>query len=66
MDGNVVIFATPWGARLDIVRQVAAALAGKAVWDITNPLKPGMSELEIGTTTSAGEEARAAALGRGL
>jgi len=59
--GDVVILATPWGVTLDAVRPIAAALAGKIVWDTTNPLKPDMSGLEIGTTTSAGEEiARAA------
>ena len=42
---------------------VAAALAGKVVWDTTNPLKPDMSGLELGTTTSAGEEVARAAPG---
>lgn len=61
--GDVVIIATPWGATLDAVRDVAGALAGKIVWDATNPLKADMSGLEIGLTTSAGEEVAKAAPG---
>ena len=33
------------------------------MWDTTNPLKPDMSGLELGTTTSAGEEVARAAPG---
>ena len=61
--GEVVIVATPWGATLDAVGRVADALAGKTVWDTTNPLKADMSGLEIGTTTSGGEEIARAAPG---
>jgi predicted dinucleotide-binding enzyme len=53
--GEAVIVATPWGATLDAVRPVADALVGKIVWDTTNPLKPDMSGLTLGTTTSSGE-----------
>ena len=60
--GEVVILATPWGATLDAVRE-AGALAGKIVWDCTNPLLPDMSGLAIGTTTSGGETVAAAAPG---
>ena len=59
--GEVVILATPWGVTLEAVQGVADALAGKVVWDTTNPLKADMSGLEIGTTTSAGEEVARAA-----
>lgn len=63
--GEVVILATPWGVTLDVVRSLAGLLAGKTVWDCTNPFAPDMSELLIGTTTSAGEEiAKAAPLAR--
>jgi predicted dinucleotide-binding enzyme len=55
-DADVVILATPWGVTLDIVRKLSPLLAGKIVWDTTNPFAPDMSELLIGTTTSAGEE----------
>ena len=59
--GNIVILATPWAVTLDTVRGVARALAGKIVWDATNALKPDMSGLAIGTTTSGGEEVAKAA-----
>ena len=61
--GAVVIVATPWSVTLDVVTSVAGALDGKVVWDTTNPLKADMSGLEIGTTTSAGEQVAAAAPG---
>jgi len=61
--GEVVILATPWGAALDAVRAVAPLLAGKIVWDTTNPLNADMSGLAIGTTMSAGEEIAKAAPG---
>ena len=53
--GEVVILATPWAVTLDAVRSVADSLAGTIVWDATNPLKPDMSGLEVGTTSSGGE-----------
>jgi 8-hydroxy-5-deazaflavin:NADPH oxidoreductase len=59
--GDVVILATPWAATLDAVRSIASELDGKIVWDTTNPLKQDMSGLEIGLTTSAGEEVAKAA-----
>ena len=61
--GDVVILATPWAATLDAIRAVAPLVAGKVIWDTTNPLKADMSGLEIGTTTSAGETVAAAAPG---
>lgn len=59
--GEVVILATPWAVTLDLVHSLAGALAGKTVWDCTNPFAPDMTELLIGTTTSAGEEIAKAA-----
>ena len=59
--GEVVILATPWAVTLDLVRSLAGALDGKTVWDCTNPFSPDMTELLIGTTTSAGEEIAKAA-----
>jgi predicted dinucleotide-binding enzyme len=59
--GDAVILATPWAVTLEAVRGVAEALAGKVVWDATNSLKPDMSGLAIGTTTSGGEEVAKAA-----
>lgn len=61
--GEVIVLATPWGVTLETVRPVAAGLAGKIVWDTTNPFRPGMDELELGTTSSAGEEVARAAPG---
>jgi predicted dinucleotide-binding enzyme len=61
--GDVVIVATPWGVTLEAVRALAPLLNGKIVWDTTNPLKTDMSGLEIGTTTSGGEEIARAAPG---
>jgi hypothetical protein len=61
LHGDLVILATPWAVTLETVRGVARALAGKIVWDATNALKPDMSGLAIGTTTSGGEEVAKAA-----
>lgn len=61
--GDVVILATPWPVTLDLVARLAPSLDGKIVWDTTNPLKPDMSGLEIGTTTSGGEQVALAAPG---
>ena len=54
--GDVVVVATPWPVTLAAVGGLAAPLDGKVVWDTTNPLKADLSGLEIGLTTSAGEE----------
>lgn len=61
--GEVVLLATPWGATREALAQAGGALAGKIVWDATNPLKPDMSGLELGTTTSGGEQVAAWAAG---
>ena len=52
---EVVLFATPWPSTEEAVRS-AGPLAGKLVIDATNPLKPDLSGLALGHTTSAGEE----------
>jgi len=54
--GDVVVLATPWTATADALRQLGNVKTGKIVWDCTNALKPDMSGLAIGTTTSGGEE----------
>jgi predicted dinucleotide-binding enzyme len=54
--GEVIILATPWSATADAIEQARDELAGKIVWDATNALRPDLSALEIGTTTSGGEE----------
>ena len=52
--GEVIVFATPWPATEAAVKS-AGNLKGKIVIDCTNPLKPDLSGLEIGHTTSAAE-----------
>jgi predicted dinucleotide-binding enzyme len=61
--GAVVLLATPWGVTLETVRGLATELAGKILWDTTNPLKQDMSGLQIGTETSGGEEVAKSAPG---
>jgi predicted dinucleotide-binding enzyme len=53
---DVVVLATPWGATAEALRQVGKPTKPKILWDCTNALKPDMSGLLIGTTTSGGEE----------
>lgn len=53
--GEAVVFATPWPATEQAVKS-SGNLSGKVVIDCTNPLKPDLSGLALGTTTSAGEE----------
>ena len=52
---EVVVLATPWAATAGALGE-AGSLAGRIVWDATNPLAPDMSGLVLGTTTSGGEE----------
>ena len=52
---EVLLVATPWPATRQVVEGLGD-LAGKVVIDATNPLKPDLSGLEVGTTTSAGEQ----------
>jgi len=59
---DVVAFAVPWSAVPDAVA-AAGDLAGKIVLDCTNPLSPGLAGLELGTTTSGGEEVATLAKG---
>jgi NADPH-dependent F420 reductase len=52
--GEVVVLATPWQATEAAIR-AAGDLRGKTVLDCTNPLKPDVSGLEVGFTTSGAE-----------
>lgn len=52
---DVVVLAVPWGA-VQPALAAAGDLAGKVVWDCTNPLLPDLSGLAIGTTDSGGEQ----------
>ena len=53
--GEVVVLAVPWGA-VDAALEQAGSLNGKILFTTVNALKPDFSGLEVGTTTSAGEE----------
>jgi predicted dinucleotide-binding enzyme len=50
---DVVVNALPWGATQAALESVN--LSGKVLLDATNPLKPDLSGLTVGTTSSAGE-----------
>jgi hypothetical protein len=52
---DIVLLATPWHSTHEAVQSLGD-LAGKVVIDATNPLKPDLSGLALGLTTSAGEE----------
>lgn len=54
--GDVAVLATPWIATADVLREIVGPSSGKILWDCTNALKPDMSGLLIGTSTSGGEE----------
>jgi 8-hydroxy-5-deazaflavin:NADPH oxidoreductase len=51
---EVIVLATPWPATEAAVKGLGD-LSGKILFDCTNPLKPKLDGLELGTTTSAGE-----------
>jgi 8-hydroxy-5-deazaflavin:NADPH oxidoreductase len=53
---DVVVLCTPFAATPAALGQVGEVAGRKPLWDCTNALKPDMSGLVIGTTTSAGEE----------
>jgi 8-hydroxy-5-deazaflavin:NADPH oxidoreductase len=53
---DVVVLCTPFAATASALGQVGAVAGRKPLWDCTNALKPDMSGLVIGTTTSAAEE----------
>jgi len=52
---DVILLAVRWSDAPDAIRQ-AGTLNGRIVIDCTNPLKPDMSGLALGYTTSAAEE----------
>jgi 8-hydroxy-5-deazaflavin:NADPH oxidoreductase len=52
--GEVVVLATPWQGTEAAIR-AAGGLRGKVVIDCTNPLKPDVSGLDLGFTTSGAE-----------
>jgi predicted dinucleotide-binding enzyme len=52
--GEAVVLSTPWPATFDAI-QSAGDLSEKVLLDCTNPLKPQLAGLEVGTTKSGGE-----------
>lgn len=53
--GEAILVATPWTATADALKS-AGQIRGKVVIDCTNPLKPDLSDLAVGHTSSAAEE----------
>jgi 8-hydroxy-5-deazaflavin:NADPH oxidoreductase len=53
---DLVVLATPWAATAEALQQIGKVSKSKILWDCTNALKPDMSGLLLGTTTSGGEE----------
>ncbi len=53
--GDIVVFAVPFPALDDVVREVGDAVSGKIVVDVTNALTPDM-KLALGYSTSGAEE----------
>lgn len=58
---EVVVAALPWPTAKTVLGSLQ--LKNKIVFDCTNPLRPNLSGLELGTTTSAGEQVAAACPG---
>jgi len=54
-DCEVLLLATPWGATKEVLNGLGD-LSGKILIDATNPLRPRLDGLELGTTTSAAEQ----------
>src|SRR5579863_7249312 len=52
-EGEVVAVALPWPATQAVLESLD--FSDKILLDCTNPLKPDLSGLEVGTTTSGGE-----------
>ena len=61
-DAEIVIAATPFPSQADALRAVGR-LDGKTVVEISNPMKPDMSGLAVGHTTSGAEEVARAVSG---
>ena len=59
---EVIVLTVPWGAAEDALKN-AGNLKGKILLDCTNPLKPDLSGLTHGWTSSGGEQVAAWAPG---
>ena len=53
--GEVILLSVPWGGVTEAVK-LAGAIAAKVLFTCVNCLKPDLSGLVLGTTTSAAEE----------
>ena len=53
---EVLLIAVPWSGTQSVISSIAPRLAGKVLIDCTNPIKPDLSGLAVGHTTSAAEE----------
>jgi 8-hydroxy-5-deazaflavin:NADPH oxidoreductase len=60
--GEVIVLSVPWTQAIDALKSIDS-LKDKVLIDCTNPLKPDMSGLAVGHTTSAAEEIAKAAPG---
>jgi len=54
--GHVVILSSKWADTAEAIRQIGSIAVTKVLWDCSNPMKPDMTGLLIGTNTSGGEE----------
>lgn len=52
---GVLLIAIPWAAARQVIESLGD-LTGRVLIDATNPLREDLSELQLGTTTSAGEQ----------
>jgi predicted dinucleotide-binding enzyme len=59
---EVLLLATPWPAARQVLAELGD-LTGKVLIDAMNPPRPKLDGLEVGTTTSAGEQVAAWAPG---
>lgn len=57
-DSDIVVLATPYEGTVAVVKQLAKALDGKLVIDISNPLNDTYSDLVTPTGSSAAEQIR--------
>src|SRR5262249_51072084 len=53
---EVILLATPWNVTEDVVKSIANLSKAKVLIDCTNPLKPDLSGLELGHSTSGAEK----------
>lgn len=55
LDADIILATAPYDSQVEAVKSLGK-IAGKVVVDISNPLKADMSGLQLGFSTSAGEE----------